>query len=305
MSKWKQKGSGASLMKLYVVMLLVVCLTAAVSFAEVHGVSSQQLATLSKIQGSLTFAVLGDTRSGGKVYHDLAVRLMEHKPAFVVNTGDMVFMPDGGLWATFWKLSKPITVPYFFSMGNHDANDLDNDAIYKEQVELPGNKLYYSFSAGDSLFVVLDSNVPDQDRKITGEQYAWLEKTLSTSDKKHKFVFVHHPLYSEKDCGHHYMGGLDKYQQDRDRLAELLKKNKVDIVFAGHEHLYLRKTVDGITQIITGGGGAPLYTSDEKGGFYHFILVTVNGNEVKGEVIDNNGKVRDMFVSTSGVYARQ
>jgi predicted phosphodiesterase len=295
MSRWKQRGSGASPIKTYLIMLLVVYLTAAVSFANVHGVSSRQLAALSKIQGSLTFAVLGDTRSGDKVYHDLAARLMEYKPAFVVNTGDMVFMPDRGLWASFWEQSKPITVPYFLTMGNHDSSDLDDDALYKEEVKLPGNKLYYSFTAGDSLFIVLDSEIPDQDRKITGEQYAWLKKTLSTSDKKHKFVFVHHPLYSEKDRGRHYMACLDKYQQYRDRLAELLKKNKVDIVFAGHEHLYLRKTIDGLTQIITGGGGAPLYTSAESGGFYHFILVTVSGHEVKGEVINIEGRVKDTF----------
>ena len=47
--------------------------------------------------------------------------------------------------------------------------------------------------------------------------------------------------------------------------------------------------------VITGGGGAMLYAGEEEGGFYHFILVTVDGDKVKGEVIDIKGKVRDAF----------
>ena len=81
----------------------------------------------------------------------------------------------------------------------------------------------------------------------------------------------------------------------RDRLEALFAKYKVNIVFAGHEHLYLRKVVNGIVHIITGGGGAPLYAEDKEGGFYHFVLVTVDGNEVTGKVIDINGNVRDTF----------
>jgi hypothetical protein len=70
---------------------------------------------------------------------------------------------------------------------------------------------------------------------------------------------------------------------------------KVTMVFAGHEHFYLRQTIDGIPHIITGGGGAPLYAKDEDGGFYHYIFVTVDGDKVKAEVVDINGKIRDEF----------
>ncbi len=275
--------------------MLLLCLSVAVSFAQTHGVSSQQLDALSKLQGSYTFAVIGDTRNGGKVYRDLARRIMGYRPAFVVNTGDMVFYSDKFLWGDFWDLSKPITVPYFFTVGNHDVDDKESEDSYKEEVGFPSDKLYYSFTVGNSVFIFLDSNVPGQDRRITGEQYDWLKKTLSTSGKKHKFVFVHHPVYPDKECGRHYGGCLDKYQKERDRLVELLKKNKVTIAFAGHEHFYLRNTVDGLMQIITGGGGAPLYTDENKGGFHHFVLVTVDGDEVRGKAIGSSGKVKDSF----------
>ena len=58
-------------------------------------------------------------------------------------------------------MSKPITVPYFLTVGNHDIHPKvpGSEKTYKEQVDLPGNELYYSFTAGNSLFVVLDSYI--------------------------------------------------------------------------------------------------------------------------------------------------
>ncbi len=38
-----------------------------------------------------------------------------------------------------------------------------------------------------------------------------------------------------------------------------------------------------------------LYTGEEKGGFYHFIFITVDADKVKGKVIDIRGEVKDTF----------
>jgi 3',5'-cyclic AMP phosphodiesterase CpdA len=194
-------------------------------------------------------------------------------------------------------MSKPVTVPYFLTIGNHDVNPYvgGSEKIYKDQVDLPGNELYYSFVAGNSLFVILDAYFDDQEKKIAGEQLKWLEAVLANSKQKHKFVFVHSPLYPEPGKGRHHGNSLDRYKDDRDRLQQLFKKHNVRMVFTGHEHLYLRKNVDGIIHIITGGGGAPLYGPDDDGGFYHFIKVNVDGDRVNAEVVDINGKARDRF----------
>jgi 3',5'-cyclic AMP phosphodiesterase CpdA len=282
-------------LKRCLIALLVVCFTAGLSLAGSNKTSTGESNKPGSIRGSFTFAIIGDTRSGGKDYSNLVKRAMTYRPDFMINTGDMVSSPTENSWADFRKLSEPVTVPYFLTVGNHDVNDPDSEKLYKEEVDLPGNELYYSFTTGDSLFVFLDSNIPGRERKITGEQYRWLEEVLSTSLKKHQFIFIHHPLYPDREKGHHYGGSLDKYPEERDRLAALLVKYKSDAIFVGHEHLYSKKTADGVMHIITGGGGAGLYTSDDKGGFYHFILVTVDGKKVTGKVIDINGKVRDTF----------
>ncbi len=286
-----------SMVRHFFVVVLSVFLASG-AFAAQDQQIAQKLAALENIHGKFSFVVLGDDRSGDDVYRKLVSMIMDHKPAFVVNTGDEITTPgDLKDWAKFWEMSKPIAVPYFLTVGNHDAHPKvpGSERMYKEQVDLPGNELYYSFTAGNSLFVVLDSFMDDQERKITGEQYKWLEGVLANPTTRHKFVFLHHPLYSDPGKGKHAGDNLDEYPKDRDRLEALFVKDKVTMVFSGHEHLYLRKTVDGIPHIITGGGGAPLYGDDKDGAFHHFVVVRVDGDKVSAEAVDMNGKVRDRF----------
>jgi 3',5'-cyclic AMP phosphodiesterase CpdA len=259
---------------------------------------AQKLAALKNLPAKFSFIVLGDNRSGDEVYAKIIALAMARKPDLIMNTGDAIATP-GSLddWAKFRELSKIVTVPYFLTVGNHDAhpNVPGSETIYREQVELPGNELYYSFVAGNALFMVLDSYLDGQEKKIAGEQRAWLEDVLAHAKQRHKFIFVHHPLYTEKGKGKHAGNSLDRYPGDRDRLHALFKKYGVTAVFSGHEHAYLRKVVGGIPYITTGGGGAPLYADDLNGGFFHYVYMTVDGNTVNGEVVDVNGKVRDRF----------
>ena len=262
----------------------------------------QKLVALEKLPPKFSFVVFGDNRAGDPacdaVYQKVLAAALERKPSFIINTGDQIDKPGNiGHWKRFWELSKAVTMPYFLTVGNHDAHVevAGSEETYRAQVDLPGNELYYSFVAGNALFVVLDSYIKGEDKRITGEQFAWLEQVLASSKQRHKFIFVHHPLFPEKGKGKHYGNSLDRYKGERDRLQALFVRQKVTMVFLGHEHLYLRKTIDGIPHIIVGGGGAPLYAKDEDGGFHHYALVTVDGDKVGVEVVDSNGKVRDKF----------
>ncbi len=277
--------------------LFVVFFIFSAVFSGQTSTSGGKLEELRQIKGRVTFAVIGDTRSGRDIYGKLVKMVMERKPDFVINLGDVVSRP-GNLsdWKRFREQSSPITVPYFLAVGNHDAASEESERILREQVALPGNGLYYSFSAGNSLFLVLDSYLVGHKREISGDQLEWLEGLLKTSGWRHKFVFLHHPLYSDWFA---LSGTLASKPKKRNILRELLVSNSVDAVFAGHLHFYQRKVFDGLTQIISGGGGAPLIAEDEHGGFFHFILLTVDGDNVSGEVVDQDGKVRDSFTLAS------
>jgi 3',5'-cyclic AMP phosphodiesterase CpdA len=268
------------------------------AFAVQNQQIQQKLAALERIPGKFSFIVIGDNRSGDDTYRKLVSMAMERHPDFLLNVGDMINKPGNKKeWAKFWELSAPITVPYFLVVGNHDvyAKAPRSEKTYTEQVDLPGNELYYSFVAGNSLFIVLDTCLGDQEKRITGDQLKWLKSILAGSVQKHRFVFLHHPLYTDLGKGHHAHDSLDKYPEQRNALQALFVKYNVNAVFAGHEHYYQRRSVEDVLYIITGGGGAPMYDSEEHGGFFHFVRVTVDGDKVSAEVVDVHDKVRDRF----------
>lgn len=260
---------------------------------EAH-LNNQDAGGLKGLKTPFKFVVVGDNRTGMVIYGQLVDEIEKESPAFIVNTGDVI--ADGGSvdeWNDFVMLSSPLTMPYFLTPGNHEINSRSAEALYKNLVDQPGNKLYYSFEAGDALFVVLDSEEPGKEAKVTGEQYDWLERQLKSSRKKFKFVFVHRPLFPAKML--HFSACLSSHRDCRDSLECLLEKYKVDVLFAGHEHLYKRQYICGVTHITTGGGGAPLYASEKEGGFHHFITVKMDKNSASFRVTDMDGKVRDEF----------
>ncbi len=273
-----------------IILVLVVMGVAGVAHAE-SAQMKQSLKTLASHKGDYTFAVIGDNRSGDRVYKKIVAGTMARKPMFIMNTGDIIPHPGNRKqWAHFFELSKPIDVPYFLTPGNHDIDDAQSQQVWREVVDLPGKETYYSFVVGDDLFVVLNTCEPGHDRRIAGEQLKWLRRTLDAKRYEHQFVFLHHPLYLWKGASH-YGSSLDRYPKQRDALHALFKKEKVDAVFAGHEHTYKRYPHDGVEYIVTGGAGAPLYS-----GFNHFMFFEVAGPRVAVKVVDRKGYLRDEFL---------
>jgi hypothetical protein len=70
----------------------------------------------------------------------------------------------------------------------------------------------------------------------------------------------------------------------------------VKAVFAGDDHRYDRMENDQILYIITGGGGAPIYTFKDLGGYFHYVWISVQDGRIEGEVVDLDGQIQDRFV---------
>jgi len=131
---------------------------------------------------------------------------------------------------------------------------------------------YYAWQWGDALCIVLDPfwfsrqqhGKNDNWSHSLGEtQYQWLKHTLETSRAKFKFVFIHHLVGgSDSQCrggaeaapfyewGGKNADGSDGFQQNRPGwpapIHQLLVKNKVNIVFHGHDHFYAKQQLDGL-----------------------------------------------------------
>lgn len=276
------------------VVSLVLFLLLFPSHAESIREVSRSIERVASIQAPFQFAVIGDSRDGQKVYAQFLEMILNRRPNFILHLGDMITRPSEKEWKEFFELSKPIDLPFFPVVGNHDVGDtLRGEEMYRKQFNLPEGKIYYSFRVGDALFVILDSEKGKA--KILDEQWVWLEETLSSSRENFKLVFLHRPLFLPMDSLK--LGkGMDKDPFARDRLHRLFLKTGVKAVFAGDDHRYDRREKNQILYIITGGGGAPIYALKDRGGYFHYVWISVRGERMEGEVIDLGGQVWDRFV---------
>jgi len=255
---------------------------------------TQNIERLKMISPPYDFALIGDSRDGENVYRQLIQRILEHKPAFIIHLGDMISKPNEKEWERFFKLSEPINIPFFPVVGNHDVDQMKlGEKIYLNQFFLPKGKTYYSFMVGDVLFITLDSE--KEQCRIANEQLLWLENTLIHNKENYKLIFLHRPLFVAIDSLK--IGkAMDRFPSERDQIHQLFIKTGVKAVFSGDDHRYTYQKVDGIHYIITGGGGAPLYATKERGGYFHFVLVSYKGNRIEGKVIDLKGEIRETFI---------
>jgi 3',5'-cyclic AMP phosphodiesterase CpdA len=281
------------LRKLILILICVLALALAAAYFLIPpkiGAATPKVSTPSS-DSAFTFVVFGDSRPGNEKMDVLQQIIREVNllnPKFALHTGDIVFGSNDpnvleGQYRKFWEVASKLKMPLHIAGGNHEiGGSRANEAEMKRQLGEP--QLYYSFTYGNSYFAALDSEIIGQTSKITGAQLAWLTSDLQKNNgKAHKFVFVHRPLFPVDG---HIGDSLDEYPADRAKLIAVLKKYKVDAVFSGHEHLYNKSVTNGITEYITGGAGAPIYPSLlGTGSFYHYLVVKVNGKDVKVSVV--------------------
>jgi hypothetical protein len=255
---------------------------------------SQSIKKVQSIQPPFQFAMIGDSRDGEKVYTQLMKRILERKPDFLIHLGDIIPKPHEKEWQAFFEISKPITLPFFPVVGNHDVGTgSSGDEIYRKQFFLPEGKTYYAFRAGGVFFIILDS---EKGRgRLTTEQWSWLEDILLSSKEIFKLVFIHRPLFLPMDSSKAGRA-LDKYPLERDDLHRLFLEKKVKAVFEADDHRYDRREKDGILYLISGGGGAPLASLKERGGYFHYVWISVQKERIEGEVVDLEGQIQDRFM---------
>jgi hypothetical protein len=255
---------------------------------------SQNIEKVKSIEPPFQFALIGDSRDGEKVYVRLMGRALERNPHFLIHLGDMIPHPGEKEWRAFFEISKPINVPFFPVVGNHEVFATGRDEkFYREQFHLPGEKTYYDFRVGGVLFVILDSEMGRG--RIINEQLSWLEDLLSSSKETFKLVFIHRPLFLPIDS---LKKGrvMDRYPLERDHLHRLFLKTGVNAVFEGDDHRYDRTEKNHILYLITGGGGAPLTSFKDRGRFFHYVWISVQQERIEGEVVDLEGQIRDRFM---------
>ena len=259
---------------------------------------------------------------------------------FVLQSGDAVV---NGSFAKMWSVSYiPLVnrltqeggVPYFLSVGNHDVG---NSTSLIDARRLAGLRNYFAanakllppkgprrlegyptfaFGYGNTYVMAVDSHIPDD-----STQLAWMARQLESLDR-HRYenvvVFFHHPVFSS---GPHAVVTESQVVSIRARWMPLFRKHHVRLLLAGHEHLFEHwveryKDASGthrIDEIVSGGGGAPLYgymgepdvrdyllagaadsvrlehlvkpNVDPGANPFHFVVVHVDGTRINVEVV--------------------
>jgi hypothetical protein len=247
------------------------------------------------------------------------------------------------------RLTRDANIPYFFSVGNHDVTGMPagdpQRALGLHNTLTAMSKLIppegsprrlsgyptYAFGYGNAFFIAFDSNIASD-----AIQLAWVTNQLEHLDRaryRHVIAFFHHPPFSS---GPHSgasgtpMPGTGQKAPDRLEPATvairtmyvpLFRKHHVALLVGGHDHLYdhfVEHYVDnGVTyrmdSLVTGGGGAPIYSYVGEPDFrgyvaanvaegvrvdhlmkpgstpeenpHHFVVVQVDGDRLSLEVI--------------------
>jgi hypothetical protein len=265
-------------------------------FYRVLGSSGELLADSSFVtlagpnQDKISFVAWGDNRTNHQVHRQLADLIADVDPDFVLNVGDMVEL---GLvqeeWDIFFDLERRLlrTTPLFSAVGNHESNS----PLYFSLFSLPGNERWYSFDSGPAHIIALD--VVSSHYTPGSEQYVWLENDLRQTDRPWKIVYMHFPPYSFNE-----RGGVESV---KGALTPLFERYGVQVVFGGHNHHYQRNVVNGVTYIVTGGGGAPLHSVGTsmwtKYGepTYQFTKLSIEGGILKSTGVRLDGSEFDSF----------
>jgi 3',5'-cyclic AMP phosphodiesterase CpdA len=233
------------------------------------------------------FVVLGDSRGNfdlaSKIYKQAALE----NPAFILHTGDMVDHPTT---EKFLQYHMPLVrliapVPLIPVPGNHEKGLVSG---FEEFRAIYGGE-EFSFDAGNCRFIGINNSGPDG---LTEDGLRFLKQELARPGARNKFIIMHKPAaFMQKMTAK--PGRKPKYRGFTERVdafVQLMKEDKVQSVFFGHDHGFSGRNIDGVRYYITGGAGAELYSDfDWIESIHHYLVIHVDPDSVWQELVQLDG----------------
>jgi acid phosphatase type 7 len=314
--------------------LLALVIFAGSSLAETAAPSGYQPTFRMNLKGqsSFSFVTYGDMRftapneteaSRPTVRRALIERIATDHPVAIFLNGDVPWhggtVDDYAVYANETTVWRDAHIPVYPALGNHEfAQCSEERCLENWWTAFPDlkNRRWYSVEVGDSFVAIaLDT---DTSLLAGSPQRQWLEEQLETLPRSVRYVllFMHHPPVASIETG-----ALANHnpRSNEVALADYLKgiapraRARV-LVCAGHIHNYERHEQDGVTYLVSGGGGAKPYpvTRDATERYaepsepnFHYLRVRVTPQAMEAEMIrledpaaslPHEFEVRDRFV---------
>lgn len=212
---------------------------------------------------SARILAFGDFGDGGDTQLQLARAMAEYDRSnpfdLGITLGDNFYetglnSPTHPRWETDWETPYgPLGIRFYASLGNHDYADPASPFAEMRRSQrsstwcLPAP--FYTFTVGPVQFFAIDTDpIRRRSRSSTEAQKQWLDRELANSQSPWKVVYGHHPIYSN---GQH--GDTPELVVE---ILPLLKKHRVDLYLAGHEHdMQALRPEGGVYFVISGAGG--------------------------------------------------
>lgn len=243
---------------------------------------------LTKGENSFQFIVFGDSKvqadqpdsAETTVLSALLEKINEHDVEFVLFTGDLLENDSEANYRFGKSFLDRLEKPYYITVANHEIAGSDNFDRYRKFF----GETYFNFTRGNSEFIVLNSARPGL-RVSEEEQWPWLQERLEETTAENLFILTHIPVIDPMPggkTGWEDAGEIAIFQQ---LLTEEAEKDRNVYVFHGHVHGFDRRPHDGVQYLTSAGAGSSLYLPPDRGGFFHYVVVTVKGGEVTYQVI--------------------
>ncbi|NLL20729.1 MAG: hypothetical protein GX263_03200 [Firmicutes bacterium] len=271
--------------------------------------------TTAAMDDQFSFLYMGDVQDGYEFWGEMLDHVAAENPdlKFALLGGDLVDQGHSVVeWQEFFAAAWPVfrEISLMPAVGNHDDSELfrNSFAVPQNGPQGYGNTIY-SFDYGNCHIAVLNSNfmgipgIGDYE-KIAG----WLISDLENSGQRWKFLVFHHPPYPVV-----YDWRADVLQE---HWVPLFEQCGVDMVFVGHQHVYMRTKPlqDGQVQpdgegivYVMGNAGTKYYgpgpgydyIAKELAWVSNYQIIEINGDTLtitakddKGQIIESHTMVK-------------
>lgn len=201
--------------------------------------------TPSTTEDEANFIVIADVQASNEENFQKAAVVMKNavetmpEYEFAVNLGDFVNDCTNEEWDSYFRnfAFSNMNTTIVPVAGNHEGNlqwfkfnNMFNIGEAENSSVITG--CYYSFDWGDAHFAVLNSN---DMYPMSASQLNWLKNDMNASDAQWKIILTHRAFYS---------AGKNINKPDtiimRNLLLPVIDELGIDVVFAGHDHMYFR-----------------------------------------------------------------